>query len=205
MSNSKNAATANPIIAFDRNIRKAVVPYQHSPAVKIIGWMSDVGDQPQMRILTGAVMVAGIARGDLRMIRAGVRMLIAHELATTAKGFVKKRIDRTRPRSASSSADQVPQAGHSHAKEETSFPSGHSTGAMAVARAFAREYPSAQTWATGLAGLVAVAQIPRCAHYPSDVVAGAALGAAIEALAQKVERAVTTRALAPPEPVGRGS
>ncbi len=198
MSNAKNAATTNPVIAFDRKIRKAVIPYQHSTAVKIIGWMSDIGDQPQMRILTGAVVVTGIVRGDLRMVRAGMRMLIAHELATTAKGFIKNRIDRTRPRSASSSADQVPEAGHSHAKEETSFPSGHSAGAMAVARAFAREYPAAGTLATGLAGLVGAAQIPRCAHYPSDVLAGAALGAVTEALAQKVELAIMTKALAPP-------
>ncbi len=33
----------------------------------------------------------------------------------------------------------------------------------------------------GAAALVAAAQVPRCAHYPTDVIAGAAIGLAAEA------------------------
>ena len=71
--------------------------------------------------------------------------------------------------------------GRKRSKEETSFPSGHSAGAIAVARAFAREYPEYRAPALGAAGLIALAQIPRCAHYPSDVGAGLAVGVAAEA------------------------
>jgi membrane-associated phospholipid phosphatase len=34
----------------------------------------------------------------------------------------------------------------------------------------------------GAAGLIAVSQVPRCAHYPTDVAAGLAVGLAAEAV-----------------------
>ena len=76
----------------------------------------------------------------------------------------------------------MPTAGRNTSKEETSFPSGHSAGAAAVARAFARDYPEHAAPAYAAAGALALAQIPRCAHYPTDVGAGLALGLAAEAV-----------------------
>ena len=108
-------------------------------------------------------------------------MAAAHLIATAAKNFVKHRVDRTRPRSARGRDGHKPQLGRSEAKEETSFPSGHSAGALAVALAFAREYPDYRGPALAGAGMIALGQIPRCAHYPTDVAAGLALGWAAEA------------------------
>jgi membrane-associated phospholipid phosphatase len=115
------------------------------------------------------------------MMRAGARMLIAHELATFAKNFVKHRVDRTRPRTAEGKEDQKAELGRSTEKEETSFPSGHSAGATAVAAAFTREFPEYGAAALAAGGAAALAQIPRCAHYPTDVGAGIAIGAMAEA------------------------
>jgi membrane-associated phospholipid phosphatase len=110
-------------------------------------------------------------------------MLAAHTLATLAKDFVKHRVDRTRPRSVRKPGkDAKPRAGRDTAKEETSFPSGHSAGAAAVGRAFAREYPERSVPAYGGAAMLALAQIPRCAHYPTDVGAGVAIGLAAVAV-----------------------
>ena len=110
-------------------------------------------------------------------------MLAAHTLATFAKDFVKHRIDRTRPRSKTKQGkDHVPRPGRRKAKEETSFPSGHSAGAAAVARAFARDYPEYAAPAYAAGGALALAQIPRCALYPTDVGAGLAIGLAAEAI-----------------------
>ena len=50
-----------------------------------------------------------------------------------------------------------------------------------AARAFAREYPEHAAPAVSAAGLIALAQIPRCAHYPTDVAAGMAIGWVAEA------------------------
>ena len=66
------------------------------------------------------------------------------------------------------------------AKEKQSFPSGHSAGSVAVACAFGAEYPEYRWPALAAAGAVALVQIPTCAHYPSDVAAGSAVGALSE-------------------------
>ena len=162
---------------------EAAKPVSKTRPMKLISLLSEVGDQPQMRMLCGAAIAARLARGDTRLTKAGVRMLAAHSLATFAKNLVKHRIDRTRPRSKHKPGkDHRLSPGDSHAKEETSFPSGHSAGAAAVARAFVRDYPEHRAPAYAAAGAVSLAQIPRCAHYPSDVGVGVAIGVAAEAL-----------------------
>lgn len=175
---------------IDAGTREAVIATRGSKAVKALSWYSEIGDQPQMRTIAGGLIVIGLIGRNRRLTRAGVRMLIAHELATTMKNFVKKRVNRTRPRSARDEDEQKPKPGRSTEKEETSFPSGHSAGAVAAARAFAAEYPEHKVPALTAAGLVAVAQIPRCAHYPTDVGAGIAIGAAAEAAVGLAWRAV---------------
>ena len=149
---------------------------------RLLDTVGGLGDQPELRIISCATLGAGLLTGNARLARAGMRMLVAHEVATLAKDFVKRRIDRKRPRSADHPRKAVPRPGRSEAKEDTSFPSGHTAGSVAVAQAFAREFPEYRAPALAAAGLVAVAQIPRDAHYPTDVAAGAIIGAAAEAL-----------------------
>jgi membrane-associated phospholipid phosphatase len=181
MSNHGKAATA--VLAADEAAAEAALPYQGSPAMEALGRFASLGDQPPLRTLCAAVIAAGVAGGNSRLARTGVRMLVAHTLATLAKDYVKERVDRTRPRSKGEKGkSHVPKAGRDTSKEETSFPSGHSAGAAAVARAFARDFPEYAVPAYVVGGALALAQIPRCAHYPSDVGAGLALGAAAEAI-----------------------
>jgi membrane-associated phospholipid phosphatase len=177
---SKLPAARKPLLAIDKTARDAFMPYRGSAPVRALSWLSELGDQPQMRALAGGMLAAGVVRADGRMIRAGARMLIAHELATAVKNAVKHRIDRARPRSATSKKQQQPKPGRSRGKEDTSFPSGHSAGSMAVALALAAEYPRHRSKAVATAGSVALAQMPRCAHYPTDVAAGLVLGATAE-------------------------
>ncbi|HEY8040058.1 MAG TPA: phosphatase PAP2 family protein [Polyangiaceae bacterium] len=83
------------------------------------------------------------------------------------------------------------------APHDGSFPSGHAAGNFCVAAFLALALPAA--WpdargrarlvavvAVGLAALVAVSRVYLGAHFPSDVVCGAALGALVGALAGKV-------------------
>jgi membrane-associated phospholipid phosphatase len=60
-----------------------------------------------------------------------------------------------------------------------SFPSGHATGAFAVATVFAHVYQEHRwvSWvAYGTAGLIGAARVAQGRHYPSDVIVGGLLG-----------------------------
>jgi membrane-associated phospholipid phosphatase len=160
--------------------------HQDSWPVRLLDRIGGLGDQPELRTISCLTFVAGVLTRKPRLMRAGVRMLVAHEAATLAKDFVKKRVDRKRPRSAKTRDQAKPRPGRSQAKENTSFPSGHTAGAVAVAQAFAREFPEHRAPALAAAGVVALAQIPRCAHYPTDVGAGAIIGAAAEAVVGQI-------------------
>lgn len=172
---------AEKLLKIDEAAREAALPLRDGPAMRALSWASEIGDQPQLRMVSGAVLAAGLLRRDRRLARAGLRMIVAHELTTLVKDAIKRRIDRTRPRSADGNGDHKVKPGRNTAKEETSFPSGHSAGAAAVARALAREFPEHRAAAYGAAGFVALAQVPRCAHYPTDVGAGLTLGTLAEA------------------------
>jgi membrane-associated phospholipid phosphatase len=176
----KNGAAA--LDDVDAAVAEAALPVRHSALVRTIGALSEIGDQPEMRSLCGALIGVGALTGQRRMLRAGARRLLAHALATAVKSAVQRRVDRTRPRSLGEDRATELRPGLDTDKEESSFPSGHSAGAAATARAFAREYPELKTAAYVGGGLVAVAQIPRCAHYPTDVGAGLAIGIASEAV-----------------------
>src|SRR4051812_33615928 len=190
---SKPAAGASKagraLLRADRKAAAAALRHEESLAVRLLDHVADLGDQPPMRILCGSVIAVGLIAGDRRLAGAGLRMLAAHTLATLAKDVVKRRVDRTRPRSlAKPGKDAKPRRGDSEAKEETSFPSGHSAGAAAVARAFARSYPEHALPAYAAAGVLALVQIPRCAHYPTDVGAGLAIGIAAEKVVDLAEK-----------------
>lgn len=188
MKNKKRVKkAADALLDADAAVAEAAEPLQQTKTVKTVGLLSELGDQPQMRILCLGTIAAGLAFKSPRLVRAGARMIAAHQLATSAKDFVKKRVDRSRPRE---DRDHAPRLGRHTTKEITSFPSGHSAGAAAVARAYAREFPEHKTLALAGAGAIALAQIPRCAHYPTDVGAGLAIGLVSELLVDRLADAL---------------
>ncbi len=170
------------LTAAEAKATKAVAP-RSKRAAKIADAIGQLGDQPELRTISGLALAAGLLSSNRRLARAGVRMLLAHEIATLAKDVIKRRIDRTRPHSASSGSERSVKPGRHTAKTKTSFPSGHSAGAVAVARAFGREYPELQAPALAAAGVVAAMQVPRLYHFPTDVAAGILLGIGSEVVA----------------------
>lgn len=167
----------------DAAVAEATLPLKGTPLDDLLGRVATLADQPQLRLLCGSVLALGLLRGDRRLAGAGLRMLTAHEGATAIKTIIKRRVDRRRPRSLGDDPEALkPRLGSDRSKEESSFPSGHSAGAAAVARAFARHYPEHRGAAYSAAAVLALVQIPRCAHYPTDVGAGLAIGVLAEAL-----------------------
>lgn len=173
-------AVGEGLLDIDQRSEKLFKPLAGTAPIRALDWFSKIADQPELRTIAGGLILAGIFADSDRMVRAGSRMMIAHELATVVKGGIKLNVDRTRPRSATSKQAKKPRRGNHKEKELSSFPSGHSAGAIAAARAFSREYPEYSAIALGAAGLAALSQIPRCAHYPTDVAAGLAIGLAAE-------------------------
>lgn len=183
---TKIRKTGRKLAAAEAKAVKRIAPRRGSKSAKAVDLVGKLGDQPELRTISGVVVAAGLLTANRRLIRAGIRMLLAHELATLAKDLIKERIDRTRPHSATSHSQRTVKPGRHTAKTKTSFPSGHSAGAVAVARAFGREYPEHLAPALGAAAVVAGMQVPRLNHYPTDVAAGTLLGIACEEVAHRI-------------------
>ena len=190
------ATAAETVEHVDLAVSEAVAPHRRHPLVKLAGQLSEIGDQPPLRALTLGTAVLGLVRRDPRLVRTGARMLAAHTLATWGKTLVKHRIDRTRPDHAIDTEYRM-ETGESHAHELSSFPSGHTAGALSVAQALARDYPAARPAALLAAAAVAAIQVPRCKHFVSDIVAGAALGWAAEQVSSRLFDAAEAWAAGP--------
>jgi membrane-associated phospholipid phosphatase len=190
----KRTRKARAIESADVEIARSAAPLRERPAIRALGAISELADQPPLIALSSAVLGAGLVRLNPRLTRAGGRMLAAHLLATFIKRRVKHAVDRTRPGAVvDGDRYRFERGRHPHDHDLGSFPSGHTAGIVAVTRALSREYPDAA--APGLAASLAVAavQIPRCAHYPGDIAAGAAVGLAAEAIVDRLFGAVRSR------------
>lgn len=176
----------------DLRVTRAVAGERDEPIVRAAGKLSELADQPPLILLSGAVIVAGAIARDQGMLRTGARMLAAHLIATGVKTALKRSIDRTRPDEALDHGYQLA-TGDSDAHELSSFPSGHTAGAVAVAQAVARDHRDLGLAARLAAAAVAAIQIPRCKHFVSDVAVGALIGWAAEQAAAGVVRAAERR------------
>ena len=74
----RREGAAEKVARADADAVDAVAPYRETPAIKALSIASDVGDQPQLRLISAGLVAAGLLRSDRRMARAGMRMLVAH-------------------------------------------------------------------------------------------------------------------------------
>ena len=202
-TNLKQAeAGEGPITRFDLKVIEAVDPLSDTLPVKALGKASALADQPPLIAASVAVGLFGLATRNPRLLRAGLRMLASHALATGAKKLIKDNVDRPRPHIVEAEGRHQVEPGKNEDGDEQSFPSGHSAGATAVARAVGREYPGSIPAGYTAAALASAIQVPRKAHFPSDVVVGIAIGLASEALVDFLTRKLGLDArpqFAPPE------
>lgn len=140
--------------------------------------------------------------GRPRARRAALRGLAALGVTSLLANQVAKRLNR-RPRPA---VGAVPSARLARRiPTSTSFPSGHSASAMAFASGVAAEIPALGVPLRTLAGLVGLSRVATGAHYPSDVVAGFALGGAIAWATNRVVPVVPDADEHDPLPVRSGT
>ena len=183
---TKAAATkvkkaAKRVARADEALTHRAARLRDRPLMKLFATLLEGADQPPLIAASAGTLAIGLLarRGDLA--RGGARMLASHLLATGAKLAVKHQFDRTRPSEAIEHGHRF-ERGDEGGHAEKSFPSGHTAGAVAVARAAAHEIDGAAIPATLGAVVVAAGQAPAGNHYLSDVVAGAVIGWASEAV-----------------------
>ena len=129
--------------------------------------------------------LAGAARAAATGRPADALRFSAVMIAESAlvNGGIKSLFRRARP--------AAPESPRPHALRQpltTSFPSGHASSAFCAATVLSDgSSPLAPLW-WGLAAVVAASRVHVGIHHPSDVVAGAALGIALGAVARSVLR-----------------
>lgn len=120
------------------------------PAIGGMYLLGDKNDKDTAKLALSALVNAGIMTGGLKIVTG-----------------------RARPRLAN---DEGEFTGPETRAGCSSFPSGHTASAFAVATVLANKHPKQKWLYYGLATTVGIARIRKSAHYPSDVLVGAGIG-----------------------------
>lgn len=155
--------------ALDQAVLRFLRTRNHEPAVeKPMQALGLSGEYGAVWVATGLVGAATDRERRLRWLAAtGVA-----PAAIILNFAVKRAVGRQRP----VISEHPPLA---KAPTKLSFPSAHATSSMAAAGALGRVNPKAKVPLHVLAALICVGRPYLGMHYPSDVVAGAALGAVL--------------------------
>ena len=153
-----------------------------------VEWMSSLHwpvVTPVMKGLTYAgaaglvwIVIAAVVAVWLRRPLVLIAMIAAIEAASYVDGALKSAIGRARPFVGDPHVH--PSIGLPH---DPSMPSGHAMNAFTGAVLLAIVVPRARRPLLGLAALIALSRVYLGVHFPSDVIAGAILGAAVGATA----------------------
>lgn len=136
--------------------------------VSSVARLSRTGEHGACWFALGALGVASSRRGSHRR-RAFARGVVVTGVAYGLNYAVKLAVKRPRP-----ALEDLPPL--SPVVSELSFPSAHATTSFAAAAAYSRAVPVASPLFYGAATMFALSRPYLGVHYPSDVLAGAALG-----------------------------
>ncbi|MEU9478835.1 phosphatase PAP2 family protein [Streptomyces sp. NPDC048191] len=193
------------LLDLDGRLFEAAASWHWPGAERVLPRLSRSANHGVLWFATAAAMAASRTP---RARSAAARGLASLSVASMAINTIGKRsVRRARP-----VLDPVPLVRQLKRQPiTTSFPSGHSASAAAFATGVALESPA---WGAALAPVafsVAASRVYTGVHFPSDVLAGAALGAGAAFLVRRLmptrnqaRRAARPRAEAPALPEGEG-
>jgi membrane-associated phospholipid phosphatase len=161
-----------PALELDRRLLRLMRERGHADprAVRAIASFSRTGEHAGVWFALGALGAATTRRGSRRN-RAFKRGIFVTAVAYGLNTAIKFGVKRPRPEL----EDLQPLT---PVVTGLSFPSAHATTSFAAAAAYSRALPLASPLFYGAATMFALSRPYLGVHYPSDVVAGAALGTA---------------------------
>jgi len=143
-------------------------------------WLAQYGQGACTLVAAGLMLLLDQRRLKYN-IQPGILLLIVVFGTSLVCTVLKRIFGRVRPGRDEAGKFLGPTWRHANFRE--SFPSSHSASAMAMSMLLAKLYPPAALLFWALAGICAALRYLMDAHWPSDVVAGVALGLAAGALA----------------------
>jgi hypothetical protein len=171
------AAILGTGVLLDRPIRNAAQRHQNHSLDRVADFFEPFGSQRYAIGILGGFYLVSLASDDAKAMHVAqdglASSLIASAMITPILNEV---VGRKRPRANEGVARFYPFGGR-----DNSFPSGHATEAFAIASVIAAHYdtPWVTTVTYGTAGLVGFARVYHNAHFTSDVLAGALIGAVV--------------------------
>ncbi|MFJ4366694.1 phosphatase PAP2 family protein [Streptomyces chartreusis] len=149
----------------DRALTKGVASRTPTGLGKALSAVEEAAESTKLWCGAAAAMVwLGGWRGR-KAAAAGLGALVMAQLASNGLG--KQLTDRPRP-----PEEWIPHDETADRPDSSSFPSGHTTAAVAFTAAVAPAWPAAGALCAIPATVVAVERVQSGAHYPSDVAAG---------------------------------
>jgi undecaprenyl-diphosphatase len=169
------------IAAADRAVMARLAATESPALDRVMPALSQAANHSVLWIGAGAALAA-TGRAPAR--RAAVRGLASVALASAASNVIGKGLTgRARP-----SAPVPPARRLAHGVRTTSFPSGHAASAAAFATGVSLELPALAAPVGALAAAVGASRVVTGVHFPSDVLAGFAIGVAAAALTRRWRR-----------------
>jgi undecaprenyl-diphosphatase len=141
-----------------------------APVCRVFRGISRLGDG----VFWYSLMLALLAAGGAQALAPVVRMAVTGLVCTLLYKWLKSKTSRPRP----FAVENAVRAG-ADPLDPFSFPSGHTLHAVAFSVVVIAFYPVLAWLLVPFTLLVAISRVVLGLHYPSDVLAGAALGALI--------------------------
>lgn len=164
------------VLYIDGSVTTFIPSVQSDWGLMVAGAITAIGYGLADAAIAGVLLVIGLKAGKHRETIAGKLGLLAVIVGSLSVQTLKNLFCRSRPFTEMSGQFFVNFPCLGKGAGFISFPSGHSVTAFALAFVLARTYPRYAFLFYGLAVLVALSRVYLAKHFPSDVVAGAALG-----------------------------
>ncbi|MGH7903390.1 MAG: phosphatase PAP2 family protein [Candidatus Dormibacteraceae bacterium] len=172
----------SPPRTFDRRLYQLINRLPHTAAGdRRLSLLSDLGKGAGWVGVSACLELLGGPRGRRAGISATVSMLAAIGLS---QGLLKGMLKRRRPFASEIFAKLTVVVGPEGT--DPSFPSGHASGSFAAAASLAAFYPRQAPALLATAAAVGLSRVYLGHHFPSDVIAGAALGTGVGLLGARL-------------------